>query len=201
MRRSVALGAAAIVIAATACGIDPDGEPRVVPAEQRIELDPADQAAGQAAGASRVFLLVEEENGQVLRSVPRDVPAQPLDVLQALFAGPNEREIEDGLQTALPADTEVRSARKVGGTLNVDLSPEILEMQSTAVRLAVAQIVFTADELDGVTAVRLRVDGQNRAWPAGRGDLQNESLTVYDFPGYAESAQPAYPPIPGGTIP
>jgi hypothetical protein len=95
----------------------------------------------------------------------------------------------------------VLSARVVGPTLVVDLSPQILELQSTALRLAVAQIVFTAGELEGVRSVRLRVDGQSRAWPAGQGDLQEKALTVYDFPGYAESAQPAYPPVPSGTAP
>ena len=44
--------------------------------------------------------------------------------------------------------------------------------------------------------MRLRVDGEIQAWPAGRGELRNEPLTVYDFPGFAESAQPAYPPVP-----
>ena len=34
--------------------------------------------------------------------------------------------------------------------LNVDVSPEILELGLSELRLAVAQIVFTAGELDGV---------------------------------------------------
>ena len=93
-------------------------------------------------------------------------------------------------------DVELLSAGPVARTLNVDVSPEILELQSSALRYAVAQIVFTADELEGVGAVRLRVDGEMRAWPAGRGELQTEPLTVYDFPGFAESAQPPYPAIP-----
>ena len=61
--------------------------------------------------------------------------------------------------------------------------------------------MFTASELPGIDAVRLRVEGQSRAWPGGRGDLQTDALTVYDFPGYAESALPAYPPIPASTVP
>lgn len=189
-----------VMAIASACGIDPDNGPRAVPAEQRLELDPVTQDAGPSSGASRVFLLVEGENGRVLRSVLRDVPSEPQEVLRTLFAGPNEQEIADGLQTALPAEIEVLSARGLAGTLNVDLSAP-LDLQSTALRLAVAQIVFTAGELPGIDAVRLRVDGKIRAWPAGRGDLQTEALTVYDFPGYAESALPPYPPIPASTIP
>ena len=66
-------------------------------------------------------------------------------------------------------------------------------------RDAVAQIVFTGSELDGVRTVRIRVDGQTRDWPDGRGELQRRPLTVYDYPGLAESAQPPYPPIPSET--
>ena len=118
-------------------------------------------------------------------------------MLQALFDGPNEDELEEGLLTQLPPEVQLLSPpRRVAGTLNVDLSPEILELQSSALRYAVAQIVYTADELDGVRSVRLRVDGEIQAWPAGRGELRDEPLTVYDFPGFAESAQPAYPAIP-----
>ena len=198
--RAILLAVAAALLLA-ACGIDPDAGPRMVPAEQRVELDESDQAAGQSSGASRVYLVAEEGNGRVLRSVLRDVPQRAPDVMQALFAGPNEEEIEEGLQTAVPVDTELLSARIVGPTLVVDVSPQILELQSTALRLAVAQIVFTAGELEGVRSVTLRVDGQSQAWPAGQGDLQEKALTVYDFPGYAESAQPAYPPVPSGSTP
>jgi hypothetical protein len=42
----------------------------------------------------------------------------------------------------------------------------------------------------------LRVGSENQLWPAGRGELIDEPLTVYDFAGFAESAQPAYPSIP-----
>jgi spore germination protein GerM len=194
-----AVGVAAALL--SGCGIDPDSGSRAVPAEQRLELDPPTQDAGRSSGASRVFLVVEGDNGRVLRSVLRDVPSgEPVEVLRTLFAGPNEQEITAGLQTALPDDIEVLSARQVADTLNVDLSAP-LELQSTALRLAVAQIVFTAGELPGIDAVRLRVEGQIRNWPAGRGDLQTEALTVYDFPGYAESALPPYPPIPASTVP
>jgi hypothetical protein len=56
--------------------------------------------------------------------------------------------------------------------------------------------VFTANEIEGVRSVRLRVDGAAREWPNGRGELRTDALTVYDFPGLAESTQPPYPPIP-----
>jgi len=196
------VGAAAVLVVSVAmtaaCGIEPDGAPRNIPLDQRGQLEATDVGAGESTGASRVFMLTEggEDGQRLLRSVLRDVPSTPTDVVQALFDGPNERELEEGLLTQLPPEVELLSVRRVAGTLNVDLSPEILELQSSALRYAVAQIVYTADELDGVRSVRLRVDGEIQAWPAGGGELRNEPLTVYDFPGFAESAQPAYPPVP-----
>ncbi len=56
--------------------------------------------------------------------------------------------------------------------------------------------MFTGNELDGVRSVRILVDGANQPWPDGSGELQDRPLTVYDYPGLAESAQPPYPPVP-----
>ena len=77
-----------------------------------------------------------------------------------------------------------------------DMSGEILELAGSTLRDAVAQIVFTASELDGVRTVRILVDGQQHDWPDGTGRLQSRPLSVYDYPGLAESAQPPYPPVP-----
>ncbi len=200
-RGAACASAAAIVVAGvalTACGIEPDSAPRNIPVDQRAQLEPTDVDAGESTGTSRVFMLTEggEDGQRLLRSVLRDVPTTSTEVLQALFVGPNAKELEEGLSTQLPPEVQLISARNVAGTLNVDLSPEILELQSSALRYAVAQIVYTADELDGVHSVRLRVDGEIQAWPAGRGELIDEPLTVYDFAGFAESGQPAYPAIP-----
>ena len=57
-------------------------------------------------------------------------------------------------------------------------------------------IVFTATEIQGVRAVRLRVDGQDQRWPKGDGETREGALTVYDFPGLVQSAQPPYPAVP-----
>ena len=80
--------------------------------------------------------------------------------------------------------------------MNVDVSPEILELPQPTLELAVAQIVFTSSELAGVSDVRLRVDGQPQAWPDGRGELQTDAATVYDYPGLVESTQPSFPAVP-----
>jgi spore germination protein GerM len=194
--RFAALALAAVAVGG--CAIQPDSAPRDIPAEERGQLDPVAPGA-EATGQSRIYLVAGEGSGgrQELRTVLRDVePQAPEPVLQALIAGPNRGELDNGMSSPLPPSTTLHSARLVAGTLNVDISAEILDLSGPAVRLAVAQIVFTASELDGVRTVRLRVDGQSRDWPDGRGELQSAPLSVYDYPDVAESAQPPFPPIP-----
>ena len=118
-------------------------------------------------------------------------------MLEELFKGPNRPELEAGLRTELPEELTLNSpSRRIAGTLTVDLSPEILELGLSQLRLAVAQIVFTASELEGVQDVRLRVDGEIRDWPDGRGELESDPLSVYDYPGLVESTQPPFPAVP-----
>jgi spore germination protein GerM len=204
-RRSLARRAALgvlLALASTACSIQPDTAPREIPQGDRGLLDPVTPAGGEAAGSTRVYLVAGQGDGERhLRSVQRDVDATPTDALEELFKGANDQEDEAGLGTAIPADLRLLSARPVAGTLQVDVSSEILDLPVPMLVLAVAQIVFTGSELDGVREVRLKVDGENREWPDGRGELQTRTLTVYDYPGLAESSQPAYPPIPSGTVP
>jgi spore germination protein GerM len=183
----------------TGCAIQPDNAPRDIPANERGQLDPAAPGAAEATGQSRIYLVADEGSGgeRELRTVLRDVgPPNPEAVLAALIAGPNQGELDAGMTSSLPASSTLHSARLVAGTLNVDISGELLELPGSALRFAVAQIVFTGSELDGVRTVRIRVDGQIRAWPDGRGELQTAPLTVFDYPGIAESAQPPYPPVP-----
>jgi len=199
--RCAALGVL-VVLGAAACSIQPDTAPREIPQGDRGLLDPVTPEGGEAVGSTRVYLVSEHDEGERrLRAVQRDVDATPSDALEELFKGANDQEVGAGLGTAIPAGLRLLSARPVAGTLQVDVSSEILDLPVPLLVLAVAQIVFTGSELDGVREVRLKVEGENREWPDGRGELQTRTLTEYDYPGLAESSQPAYPPIPSGTVP
>jgi hypothetical protein len=189
---------AALAGSLAACAIQPNAAPRDIDPGQRPPLGPAVDEAGQATGSGRVFLVDNVIGGAPrLRSVPREAAAgEP--IIEALMEGPNSGELDDGLTTALPAGITVNSARRSASTMTVDVTGELLELNTSELLLAVAQIVFTAAEIDGVRSVQIRVDGTAREVPNGRGELRSEPLSVYDFPGVAESVQPAYPPIPSG---
>lgn len=194
----------AIGLALTGCGISSDDTPRNVPAAEQEQLGIAsDRDAGDATGTARIYLLAPELTGQALalQAVARDVNETPTALLSALFAGPNAIEVDGQLRTALPTGTELLSARIQGGTLRIDVSQGVLQLSGQVLVAAIAQIVFTAAEIDGVGSVAISVEGDAQRWPAGNGELQSTPLTVYDYPGLVPSAQPAYPAIPTPTQP
>lgn len=197
--------AAACVLAALAlsgCAIGADDGPR------DIDRSLADQAAPQAAagaaatGSGRIFLLAPEVPGlpSRLAAVARDVTDDANAVLTTLFAGPNVIERANQLRTALPEGIRLLDVlQRAGGVLAVDVSGEILSLSGDGLIAALAQIVFTASAITGVDSVQLTVNGSAVQWPASNGELTTRPLTVYDYPGWDPSSQPAYPGIPTGT--
>jgi hypothetical protein len=202
--RTVAIRTLALLIAgvlAAACGIEPDSSPRDVPDEDRIGVMVV--TGEEATGTSRIHLLApsDQDEPSRLRAVSRDVPNDPQALLSSLFAGPNADEQDQRLGTAIPRDIELLGTRSVGQVLTIDVTDVFGELTPEALRLATAQIVVTADEVEGVDAVRIRIDGEPRAWPVGNGELTDAALTVYDYPGLVESSQPALPAIPSAEAP
>lgn len=187
----------ACVMVLAGCSIQPDASPNDLPAERAdVFGDPA--TGDEAAGTNRIYLLApaDPEAAQRIRSVQRDVPTAPASVLASLFAGPNAAERDQLLDTAIPADVELLAARPVGPVLTVDLNDVFDELTPDGLRLAVAQIVSTATDIEGVESVQLRIEGQPRVWPLGNGELTDRPLTRYDYPGLVESTQPPFPAIP-----
>lgn len=179
------------------CSIQPDAAPSDLPAE-RADVFGEPDTGDEAAGSNRIYLLAptDPDAPQRLRSVQRDVPTAPASVLGSLFAGPNGEERSNQIDTAIPTDVRLNSARPAGSVLNVDVTDAFGELTPDGLRLAVAQIVTTATEIDGVDAVQLRVDGELRVWPLGNGELTDRPLTGFDYPGIIESTQPSFPAIP-----
>ncbi|HUS42516.1 MAG TPA: GerMN domain-containing protein [Ilumatobacteraceae bacterium] len=188
---------AAVALALAGCSIQPDASPNDLPDEvANVFGDPA--TGDEAAGTNRIYLLAptDLDAPQRLRSVQRDVLTAPRSVLASLFAGPNGSERDALIDTAIPSDVELLDARSVGQLLTVDLNDAFDELTPDGLRLAVAQIVSTATDIDGIQSVQLRIDGEPRVWPLGNGELTQRPLTKYDYPGLVESTQPAFPAIP-----
>ena len=196
MRRVVAMTLIALA-ALAGCSIQPEASPNDLP-DERANVFGEPATGDEAAGTNRIYLLAppDVEAPQRLRSVQRDVPTTATSVLDSLFAGPNADERDTQLDTAIPADVALLDARQVGQVLTVDLNDVFDDLTPDGLRLAVAQIVSTATDIDGVGSVQLRVGGEPRVWPLGNGELTDRPLTQYDYPGLVESSQPAFPAIP-----
>jgi spore germination protein GerM len=197
-RRRPLLALVLLAGAVTACSIQPDASPREIPPADRALSDPATPAEGGAAsGSSRVFLVTKNDDGEPrLRSVLRSAELSVSAVISELLMGPNAQDEASGITTALPRGLVMRSARSSGGVATVDVSSQLLDEPAPQLIVAIAQIVFTASELEGVREVRILVEDKSRPWPDSEGELHTAPLTVYDFPDLVESSQPAYPPIP-----
>ena len=195
--RRVAATALIALAALAGCSIQPEAAPNDLP-DERADVFGEPATGDEAAGTNRIYLLAppDVEAPQRLRSVQRDVPPAADSVLDSLFAGPNADERDAQLDTAIPADVELLDARSVGQILTVDLNDVFDDLTPDGLRLAVAQIVSTATDIDGVRSVQLRVDGKPRVWPLGNGELTDRPLTQYDYPGLVESSQPSFPAIP-----
>ncbi|HTH05461.1 MAG TPA: GerMN domain-containing protein, partial [Ilumatobacteraceae bacterium] len=157
-------------MALAACGIDADSQPRDIPPDRQVELAvDTDRSPGVATGLARVYLIAPGGVGStdVLDSVARDVDETPEDLLGALLEGPNETEFEAEFRTAIPEGTVLRSAVLRGGTLRVDVSDELLQLSGETLIDAIAQLVFTSSEIDGVRSVKIVVEGADQQWPAG----------------------------------
>ncbi len=204
-RRSLSAALSILIVAgASGCGIASDDGPRDIPAADQVELGlGSDRNAGAAIGTARVYFLSPEVVGQaaLLESVARDVAETPTALLQALLAGPNQTEQSNQFRTALPVGTELLDARRQGFVLRVDISAAVLELSGQVLITAIAQIVFTASEIEGVRGVTIMVAGADQQWPAGSGELTSAPLTVYDYPGLAPSSQPEYPAFPSPSAP
>lgn len=191
MRVVVMATVLAIPLSAAGCSIREDAEPRDIQTEVG---DFGSAATGDAAvGGNLIYLLTppNDEGQRRLRAVTRG-ESGPNELITSLFAGPNDTEVESSLGTAIPAELQLVSASTVGTRLTIDVGTELTELGDDGIRLALAQIVATASELEGIERVRIRVDGRNQAWPTGDGRLVDEELSIYDYPGFLESSQPAF---------
>jgi len=195
-RRGVAtaIGVVMSVVTVTSCGVQPDAAPRDLPEEERTIAIDAGSSGSDAAGANRIFLVAPGEE-RLLRSVPREAETRA-ELIEVLLAGPNDDELAAQYSSFIPPTTELITARTQGQVLTINLSGGITELSGQNLAQAVAQIVYTANELDGIEAVQLRVDDEELAWPKANGETTSDPLRIYDYPNLVVTAQPEFPTVP-----
>lgn len=191
------LAGATAVVALTACGVQPDAAPRDLPEEERTIAVDGGPSGSDASGANRIYLVAPGEE-RLLRSVPRQAETRA-ELIEILLAGPNDEELAAQYSSFIPPSTELISARTQGQVLTIDVRGGIAELSGQNLAQALAQIVYTANELDGVEAVQLRVDDEELAWPKASGETTSDPLRIYDYPNLVVTAQPEFPTLPAQT--
>ena len=197
VRRCGGVGAAVAALTFSACGVQPDAAPRDLPEEERTIAIDVGPSGSSAAGANRIYLVAPGEE-RLLRSVPRQAETRA-ELIEILFAGPNDDELAAQYSSFIPPTTELISARTQGQVLTINLRGGIAELSGQNLAQAVAQIVYTANELEGVEAVQLRVDDEELAWPKASGETTSDPLRIYDYPNLVVTAQPEFPTLPAQT--
>ncbi|MEY2959952.1 MAG: hypothetical protein RLZZ01_2520 [Actinomycetota bacterium] len=184
----------ALVVLLSACGLQPEALPRDLPGdEQAIAL--SDSTTGSdATGAGRIYLVAPGDD-RLLRSVPREASTRR-ELIEILLRGPNDAELEDQYSSFIPAGTELRSERSQGQVLTIDLAGGITELSGGNLARAIAQIVYTVSELEGVEAVKIRVEDEDLAWPKANGETTADPLRIFDYPNLVITAQPDFPAVP-----
>jgi hypothetical protein len=196
-----ALAAAVLVaLAATACGVPQDAEPRALDSETApfslpgdTSRTPDDPAA--PTGREQVDLFFVRDGAVVLTSRPvrRTTPVPVEVLLELLLAGPTESELADGLTSVIPSSLTVEDVAIEGRTAVVSLGgPE--DQVRSAQALAFAQIVTTLTTGEGVDGVRFRLGDSDLKVPRGDGSLTERALTSRDYAEVTAGATPAVSP-------
>ena len=179
------------------CSFGPESQSQMIPESQQQNVDAATSSNEVGIGFGRVYLQRSESTGgSVLTGVQRNISSDPLNIVQVLLSGPTKAEQDAGLRSAIPASTEVLSARYIATDLvKVDLTDEIFKATGDDLVSSVAQIVLTLADISGIERVIIVVNGQVNEWPKGDGSLTSQPLTAFDFPDRAVSSQPDFPAI------
>jgi hypothetical protein len=165
--------AAVVAVAAAGCGLAEDERPEVLAADNVPHglLDPEPPTTTTAAPFAatspvRVFFVEQQEDSIKLRPVERLVrdPSDVEDRLQVLLDEPPgpDHTGEEGLSSNIPPGTSLLEVEvdPDAREATVDLSREFFGSQGTGQRAAFAQITCTAEQVDGITQVRFKVEGE-----------------------------------------
>jgi hypothetical protein len=190
--------AAVVALSLAGCGVPVDNQPTAL-SRHDIPfglLEPSSPTTTPTTAPSVIEVPAEifmvGPSGHLV-PVRRDVSVTAPDlasVLDALAAGPTDAEVAAGLQSALPPQIKVLGAFIASGVATVNLGNAFGELVGQLQIQAVAQVVFTAASLPGVTGVTFELAGLPVEVPVASG----AQVPVANPSQFASLA-----PLPGAT--
>ena len=184
MRRLVALLVAALAVAATSgCGVRSDSEARDLSAGRvpygLLEDAPtttSTSAPTPSVARTDVLVYFIQDDRLIKRVRQVNAPATVAKALTALLFGVQEDELAGEVRSAIDPTASIQARALDPATYQVDLSAEFSKGPSSEQVLALAQIVYTATALPGVTGVRFTLNGEPIEVPTGSGSLTSEPV-------------------------
>jgi len=160
----VALVVAGIAFVTGACGLPTDPVPRSLSAADvpygLLEEAPPTTTAPPAPSVPTAAVNVYFVRGERMYPVVRQVNAPPsvAKALTALLFGPQEDEATAGVRSAISPTAAIQARTVDPTTVLVDLSAEFAQGSVTEQVIGLAQIVWTATDVPGVTGVRFTLN-------------------------------------------
>jgi germination protein M len=168
---------AMLVAATTACNTISSGEDSSAPDGSESVEDPVERFSFE------VWYLTGETLYRATRSDVR-TPSVGRAALEALLRGPTSEETAAGVNTAIPAGTDLLGLDIDDGTATVDLTSDYASRGGAlSIRMRLAQVVYTITQFPTVSSVAFRLDGDPAIAfssagievgnPLGRGDFED----------------------------
>lgn len=187
-RRGPALVVVSVALGVAACGVPLDDTPRELAVESvpygLLETSTTSIPEPRSLPTFRPTTVYLRDNEGHLVQVRRELPGEQTveNAVLSLLTEPTESEGASGLGTAISSTTVLRGVSgPEAGLVTIDLSSEISDVSPQSVRLALAQIVYTATAVPGVDQVLFQVDGEARQVPNAAGESTAEPLTRADY--------------------
>jgi spore germination protein GerM len=165
MRRLVVVVAVVAGLVLAGCGVRSDPVPRSLSAGDvpygLLEEAPPTTATPRAPSVPTAPVNVYYVRGDRMYPVVRQVNAPPsvAKALTALLFGPGEDEAAAGVRSAINPTAAIQARAIDPATVLVDLSSEFAQGSVTEQVFGLAQVVWTATDIPGVTGVRFTLNG------------------------------------------
>jgi spore germination protein GerM len=184
----------ALLLVATGCGLSVEDEPRElaaddVPGDLLTPRSTTTTSTTTPAVTRTVQIYLVDSDGR-LASVDRELPdpVTVVDLIRSLLDGATDQESEQGIRSVVASTTELLSSQRRDRTVVLNFSADFAIPQGEGGITSVAQVVFSATELEGISGVTFELDGVPTEVPRGDGTLTSDPLFRSDFPQRAPTA-------------